>query len=210
MDRPKRVLQTFLRLTQDLKTTNPLLLLALGLVPLCLLIWRLEDKSAELQIWLKKIEILEENASNLESSKTARSHIWQNVKQCNSNYLSQIVETLPLLTPELHRVQALVKQYPSNTALRERLSFLQGDQNRIRFVELEQREGPFFQETELKMISSVQMNDDDLKKFLAAIEDHEESGRPLLLMKELDLKQTKEKADEFVYTIQAEIIKRAP
>jgi hypothetical protein len=185
-------------------------LLALALVPLCLLILRLENKKTELQIWTKKIEALEENARILENSKTARDRLWQSVKQCNPNYLSQSVEALPLLTPELNRVQALVRQYPSNISLQERLSFLQGDKNRIRFTQIAQREGRFFQETELKMQNSVQMNDDDLKKFLAAIEDHEESGRPLLVMKVFELKKTKEKADEFVYNIQAEIIKRAP
>jgi hypothetical protein len=210
MDSTKQVLQTFLRVTKDIKATNPLLLLALGLVPLCLLIWRLENKNTELQIWTKKIEALEEKARSLENSKAAQDRLWQNVKQCNPSYLSQSVETLSLLTPELHRVQALVRQYPSNTALQERLSFLQGDNNRIRFEQLAHHEGSFFQETEHKMQNSVQMNDDDLKKFLSAIEDHEESGRPLLVIKAFELKKTKEKADEFVYNIQAEIIQRTP
>jgi hypothetical protein len=173
-------------------------------------VWRLEDKNTQLQIWTKKIETLEERALNLENSKAARDTVWQKVKQCNPNYLSQVVEAIPLLIPELNRVQALARQYPSNTALQERLSFLQGDKNRIRFIQHTQHEGPFFQETELKMANTVQMNEDDLRKFLAAIEANESNDRPLLLVKEFELKKTQEKADEIVYNVQAEIIKRAP
>jgi hypothetical protein len=60
------------------------------------------------------------------------------------------------------------------------------------------------------MQNTVQMNEDDLRKFLAAIEANDTKDSPLLLVKEFELKKTKEKADEIVYNIQAEIIKRAP
>jgi hypothetical protein len=94
--------------------------------------------------------------------------------------------------------------------LQERLSFLQGDKNRIRFIQQEHRTGPFFQETEHKMQNTVQMNEDDLRKFLAMIEEGTPEDRPLLLVKEFDLKRLKEKADEIVYNIQVELIKRSP
>jgi hypothetical protein len=210
MDRKSRLLQTLLRLTQDLKKSNPLLLLALGLVPLCLVIWRLEEKSTQLEILTKKIEALEERALSYENSKATRAIIWEAVKQSNPNYLSQVIESLPLLTAEQSRVQALARQYPSNLALQERLSFLQGDKNRIRFIQEAQRAGPFFQETEHKMQNTVQMNEDDLKKFLTLIEEEDSKDRPLLFIKEFELKRLKEKADEIVYNVQAELIKRAP
>ena len=59
------------------------------------------------------------------------------------------------------------------------------------------------------MQSSVQMNEDDLIKFLTAIE-ADSKDRPLLIIKEFELKKLKEKADETVYNVQAELIKRAP
>jgi len=210
MDRTTRLLQTLLRLTQELKKSNPLLLIALGLIPLCLVIWRLEEKSFELQIWTKKIEALEERALSAEASKASRDTVWQKAEHSNPQYLSQVIETLPLLTPELNRVQALARQYPSNTALQERVSFLKGDKNRIRFIQEAERSGTFFQETEHKMQNSVQMNEDDLRNFLTLIEDNGVKDRPLLFMKDFDLKRLKEKADELVYNVQVELIKRAP
>lgn len=210
MDRTKRLLQTLVLLTQDIKKSNPLLLLALSLVPLCLVIWRLEDKNTQLQIWTQKIESLEQKSISSENSKAARQQLWSQVKRSNPQYLSQTIEALFLLTPELNRVQALARQYPSNTTLQERLGFLQGDKNRIRFIEPQQTAGPFFQETEHKMQNPVQMNEEDLTKFLTLIEDPKVPDRLLLFIKDFELKKIKEKADEMVYTVQAELIKRSP
>src|SRR3954471_5738798 len=127
MDRKSRLLQAYLRLAQDLKKSNPLLLLALGMTPLCLVVLHLEQKSIQLQAWTRKVSDLEEKATSSENTKSTRDVVWQSAKQSNPEYLSQVVETLPLLMPELSRVQALARQYPSNSALQERLSFLQGD-----------------------------------------------------------------------------------
>jgi hypothetical protein len=209
MDRKSRLLQTYLRLAQDLKKSNPLLLLALGMIPLCLVVFHLEQKSIQIQAWTRKISDLEEKATSSENSKSTRDVVWQLAKESNPQYLSHVVEALPLLTPELSRVQALARQYPSNSALQERLSFLQGDKNRIRFLQQAERSGPFFQETEHKMQNTVQMNEDDLRKFLNAIEE-KSKDRPLLIIKEFELKKLKEKADETVYNVQAELIKRVP
>src|SRR5579872_1071625 len=159
MDRKSRLLQTYLRLAQDLKKSNPLLVLALGMVPLCLVVFHLEQKSLQIQAWTKKVSDLEERGASSENSKSTRDTVWQSAKQSNPHYLSEVVETLPLLTPELSRVKALARQYPSNSALQERLAFLQGDKNKIRFIEQAQRSGSFFQETEYKMQNTVQMNE---------------------------------------------------
>ena len=163
----------------------------------------------QLQAWTSKVSDLEEKATSSENTKSTRDSVWQSAKQSNPQYLSEVVETLSLLTPELCRVQALARQYPSNSALQERLSFLQGDKNRIRFIQQAEHSGPFFQETEHKMQNSVQMNEDDLKKFLTTLE-ADAKDRPLLIIKEFELKRLKEKADETVYNVQAELIKRTP
>jgi len=209
MDLAKRLLQTFFRLTQDLKKIHPLLLIVLGMVPLFLMIWRLEEKSTKLQAWTKKVELLEEKALSAKNLKTARESVWQQAKTCNPHYLTEVVEALPLLRPEQSRVQALARQYPAHTALQDRLSFLQGDKNRIRFTEQNHRFGSLFQETEYNMQNTVQMNEDDLRKFLTLIEEASQ-GRPLLIVKDFQLKKLKEKADEIVYNIQVELIKRSP
>jgi len=171
-------------------------------------IWLLEEKNSKLKAWTEQTELLEQKAISSQRLQTTQQNLWQGVKKSHPQYLSQVIETLPLLGPELHRVQALARQYPENRALQERLSFLQGDKNRIRFTQEAQREGSFFLETDIKMQNTVQMNEEDLRKFLYAIEEQED--RPLLLVKDFDLKKVKEKADETVFIVQAELIKRAP
>ncbi len=208
MDRTTKLLQTFLRLTQSIKKSNPLLLLCLGLIPLCLVLWRLEEKNLELHALTTQIERLEQKSLSSNHAKATRDHLWDQAKKSDPLYLPHVLESLPLLTPELLRVQALARQYPANSSLQERLSFLQGDKNRIRFSQQAERRGPSFQETEFKMQSAVQMNEDDLKNFLTSIE--EGKDRPLLFVKDFELKRVKEKSDEMVYNLQAELIKRMP
>ncbi len=209
MDLKSRLLQTFVRLAQDLKKSNPLLVLALGMIPLCLVVFRLEQKNMQIQAWTRKISDLEERAISSKTPNLLKIPSGSRLSKAIRSTFLKSVETLPLLTPELSRVQALAKQYPSNSALQERLSFLQGDKNRIRFTQQAERSGSFFQETEHKMQNSVQMNENDLIKFLTAIE-ADSKDRPLLIIKEFELKKLKEKADETVYNVQAELIKRAP
>lgn len=210
MDRTTRLLQNFLRFAQSLRGISPLFLLPLSLIPLCLVIGLLEIKNDKLKAWTERTELLEQKAISAEKLKTAQQLLWARVQKSNPQYLSQTVESLSLLVPELRRVQALARQYPDHRALHDRLSFLQGDKNKIRFSQTTERQGPFFHEAEIKMQNAVQMNETDLTQFLAALEDTESKERPLLLIKDIDLKKLKEKADETVYTVQAEIIKRSP
>ncbi|MBS0648418.1 MAG: hypothetical protein JSS10_04235 [Verrucomicrobia bacterium] len=210
MDRTTRILQNLLRLAQSLKRISPLFLLPLSLIPLCLALVLLEIKNDKLKAWTERIELLEQKAISAERLKTAQQLLWTRVQKSNPQYLSEAVESLTLLAPELRRVQALAWQYPDHRALHDRLSFLQGDKNKIRFSQTVQRQGPFFHEAEIRMQNAVQMNESDLTQFLAALEDPESKDRPLLLIKDIELKKLKEKADETVYTVQAEVIKRSP
>jgi hypothetical protein len=208
MERTTRVVQNFLRLTQDLRKSSPLFLLLLCLAPLCIVVWVLQSKNDNLEMAAGRIEILEQKALSAQHIKIKQQSAWELAQKSNPLYLSQTVEALPLLTPELHRVQALARQYPKNRSLHERLFFLQSDKNKIRFVQTAERSDSFFQESELKMEHSVQMNEDDLKTFLAAIEEPAKD-RPLLVIKSFELKKLKEKADETVYDVQIEVIKRS-
>jgi hypothetical protein len=195
MDRSKRLLQTLFFSAKSLKDKT-FLLFPLFLIPLASVLWVLREKEAKLKAMAETVELLEQKASSTQAF-YAKERRFVN----NPHYLSLMIETISLLAPELQRVQALAKQYPENLRLQERLSFLQGDKNRIRFVQQA--------ETEFKMQNPVQMNENDLKKFLTAIEDPT-IEKPLLIMKEFDLKRQKEAGDEIVYHMNAELIQKLP
>src|SRR3569832_1436175 len=192
MERTTRLLQNFLHLTQTLRKSSALLL-PLCLMPLSIVVWVLQNKNDKLEMAAGRIEILEQKAISAQRIKVKQQSAWELAQKSNPLYLSQTVEALPLLTPELRRVQALARQNPENRPLQERLSFLQSDKNKIHFVQIAERPGSFFQAADLKMENSVQMNENDLKTFLTAIEEPVE-GCPLLLIKKFELKKLKEKA----------------
>jgi hypothetical protein len=205
MDSPSKFLQNLISSAKKVKVSEGFLI-SLALLPLCLILGYLYHKSARLHELAESADQLHAKASSLQSRLKAQEMRWALVQKSPPNYLTQAIESLPLLTPELRRIQALARQYPENALIQERLAFLQGDKNRIHFVKEAERAGPFFEEREHKMHTSVQMNEDDLKKFLFAIEGEE--PHPLLIIKHFELKKQKEKSDETVYNIQTELLTR--
>jgi hypothetical protein len=105
-------------------------------------------------------------------------------RSCFQKKDPQKTETLSLLVPELARVTALAHHYPDHPMLQERLAFLQSGSNRIRWAQS-------------KLQNPVQMNDDDLRKFLELMDG--------VSIKEFDLRKQKEKGDENVYLINVEL-----
>jgi hypothetical protein len=190
MDRITRRLQNIVLSAKNLK--QRLWIIPLFWIPLLLVMGILQTKHARLKIISEEIDQLEQKSAHLQLQKERQQETLNQIDKRGPNYLSQTVEKLPLLAPELQRVQALARQYPENSALQERLSFLQGDKNRIRLIEISPHQ--------FKLLSSVQMNTDDLRKFLLAVEGETYSG---IEFQELFLQRQREKSDEWVYTLQA-------
>lgn len=204
MERPTRLLQNFLRVAKSSSVIIPL-----SLLPLLCVMWVAHGKIQTIQLLEQQVAGLEKKAVFQKKQKEKRDLIWGHAQKSDPHYLEK---TFDLLVPELKRVQALCRQYPDNRALHERLNFLQGEGNRIRWTLFSEREELTFHEKEFKMETRVQMNDDDLRKFLVAVEGDDYSpaeGKPFLIVKEFDLSRERQSSDEFVYTIQAEVIQRS-
>lgn len=189
MDSNARFLQNFVLSAKNLKQS--LWIIPLFLIPLLLTIGVLHAQHSRLKIFSEQIDHLERKAALLCQQQSKQNEIRDLIKKRGPNYLSQTIESLPLLAAELQRVRALARHYPENSALQERLSFLQGEKNKIRFIEVAPHQ--------FKLQNSVQMNTDDLRKFLLAVEGETYSG---IQIHELSLKKHREKSDEWVYTLQ--------
>jgi hypothetical protein len=208
MDTTTRLLQNLLRAAQGITFLVPIFL-----VPLTLALWFLHGKDAKLKSLMQQVAILEKKAVILQEKKEKQERIWQQTKKADPLYLAQVIEALPLQLSELQKAQGLLRQYPDKRPLQDRLAFLQSDRNRIQLVQQVERIAPFFHETELKFVQPVQMNGDDLRNFLVAVEGDDystEQERPLLVIKEFKLSKFKTKADDMVYNIDVEMIKRSP
>jgi hypothetical protein len=203
MEQATRVLQDLLRAAK-----NSAVMIPLSLLPLLCVIWFSNEKIQAIQLLEQQVASLEKKAMFQKKQKEKRDLFWGRAQKSDPHAL----ESFRFLSPELKRVQALCHQYPDNRALRNRLNFLQGEENRIRWALSAEREEPTCREKEFKMTTTVQMNDDDLRKFLVAVEGDDysaETEQPFFIVKEFTLVREREKADEVIYNIQAEIIQRS-
>ncbi len=205
MDFTKRVLSYLILSTKKIKFFLPFC----SVFPLFVVLFFLNEKQSHLKALYRQIRPLKQTAALLKENQLQQQKKWETLQQSNPLYLSQSVERLSLLSRERDRVEILSKHYPENPFLQERLSFFQEEKNQIRFIPLIKRPGHYFLETELKLQNTVQMNEDDLRKFLFALEG-EIKEKPSLMIKHFELTKKKEKGEEFVYTIEAELIQRTP
>ena len=166
---------------------------------ICWTLWCQQSLANHRRLQSLSAEISTLSAQALKCKK--QKELYQTMQKQNSlaspDYLAQVVESIPLLEGEKKRVSSLAKQFPDNSSLKERISFLDTDQNRIHFDE----SGNF---------SRVQMDVYDLRKFLEAVEGDRydlKAGKPFLLIKRFDLLKSYEKGDEKVYSVQGEILK---
>ena len=158
-------------------------MIPLSLLPLLCVIWFMHEKIQEIKLLDQQVATLEKKAVFQKKQKEKRDLVWERAQKLDSHYLEK---TFDFLIPELKRVQVLCRQYPDNRALHDRLKFLQGEGNQIRWILSAEREESSFHEKEFKMETKVQMNDDDLRKFLVAVEgdDYSEEGVAKLLCPE--------------------------
>jgi len=153
-----------------------------------------------------EVAALEDRAASLNRQKTLRGRMEEQIRSAANNYVKEKVETLELLKDEKLRVAALAKQFPDNAFLKERLLFLESDQNQIQFVE--ERAG---KDLHLRLSHRVQMGLGDLKRFLETLEGDRydpTQHKPFLIIKKFDLLKCYEKGDEKVYSIHTEILQK--
>jgi hypothetical protein len=210
MDIPSSRIQTFLSAQKKIlaqpfwvRLCALAILLLVGWVATCSFFVRQHKKLKTLST---EVEVLVSLAEALEKQKGLYAQMKEQMARAPGDYVKKTVEGVQLLKGERLRAAALAKQFPDNISLRERLQFLASDQNHICFDTA--REGTGVQ---LRLRRRVQMDGDDLRKFLELVEGDRydaTQGRPLLVMKKFDLLKCYEKGDEKVYSIDAELIQQ--
>lgn len=186
--------------TQESLAKIPFKIRLISLITLFALCWTLWCYHAlssyhKLQSLSAEITILSAKAQKLEKQKLLYQKIQKQMACASPDYLSQVVETMPLLEAEKKRVAKLAKQFPENPSLKERALFLDSGQNQILFEDLQ-------------FSHRAQMDASDLRKFLETVEGDpydRTTGKPFLLIKKFDLLKCYEKGDEKVYSIHVEL-----
>jgi len=150
-----------------------------------------------LQALSAEVALLSHQAQKLKKQNEWHQKIQQQRFQANPDYLAQVIEPMTLLDGEKKRASFLAQLFPDNSPLKERLLFLNSNQNQIHFEDL-------------CFSHRIQMNASDLRRVLEALETdryNSTRGKPFFLMKKFDLIKCYEKGDEKVYSVQVELEK---
>jgi hypothetical protein len=164
------------------------------------------QKHSSLSSAAQDIKLLSKKKEEILIQKKMYQTMKEHALKADVNYLSNLVGNMMFLKSEREKLHALSKHFPNNPALKERLSFLEEDQNRALFEQV-QETTPFF--VHYRMKKRVHMNDDDLRNFLAAVEKEPydiSSKKPLFRIKRMDLLKCYEKGDGKVYSVEIELL----
>lgn len=141
-----------------------------------------------------------------------RTRFFERYAKCEPYFINQHLETLPLLQKELHQLQQM-KHHPgcnNQASVSQRIVFLKGPQNHIRFAEENVRSSTKVKETEEKMQHTVEIDGDDLNHLLSLIENMPIGtflpypSSPQLLIQDFLLS----KKDPSVYKLNLALLKR--
>ena len=199
----KKVIRQALLLPLWIKLSLTAALLLMGY---CTSVFWLLEKYHRVNQCAEEVALLCLRREALEKQKMLHKKMEAQISRGAKDYIKQSLESISCLQGEHLRVAALAKQFPDNPFLKERLLFLSSDQNQIHFEQ--KREGS---EVHLHLSHRVQMDLNDLKTFLEAVEGDrydDRENKPFLVMKKFDLMKCYEKGDEKVYSIHAEIIQK--
>ncbi len=158
-------------------------------------------------LYLKKKEDWMMERKNLEKK------VLHQLKVANRDYIEKELESLGFLQPEVQKLQALLHSDPQNQLYNKRYQFLTGNQNRLEFREQNFQRLDRYQEVEILQKHPVEMNRDDLKAFLARIENvligsfQPGVNPPDLLIKKFELLKKPMSSNEETFVINVELIK---
>ena len=195
--------------------SNPILF-SLCLIPTLLSLWILQIKKQDLKMTQIKVEELHKKAIEIGRKNKINEAIFSQIKESDPKYLQKELETLPLLESEFKRLETILVHHKENPTLNQRLTFLKSRQNQFTFKEVQRRTGEDFQEVELTLDHSVEVDDEDLKKTLASLEGiplssyPTKQGRPQILIREFDLTKEINNLGEEIFLIQCNLLKREP
>jgi hypothetical protein len=153
--------------------------------------------------------------AHAEKRKAEQLEILKKIGGAMPSYTDSSLSSIMLLVPEVKKWQSLSSDDKPAKAVQERLSFLEGEQNKITFI----TSSPIMEEglkvCEKKQRSPVEMGADDLKKVLTIIEGHPIGPytpaifQPQLIIKELQLcKKVVPVLKEKVYLVSMTLLER--
>ena len=189
--------------------------LAIGILPSLFITLHYTTKHAALGNVATNLEILHKRSKISSHKKNKEAQILSQMRGADPYYLDKYVESLNFLDPEIKKWQRLSPLEKTPLAIEKRLEFLRSDNNRLLFAEGDIQSEGMFREIEEKQKHPVEVNEDDLKKILCAIEGVKISPysapekHPQFLIKQFELtKKMHPDIKEKVFVLSMQLLKR--
>jgi hypothetical protein len=150
------------------------------------------------------------------SRKTQKERFLQRYASSNPYFIDQQIETLSFLQNERRHLESLLN-HPAlirKEAIQQRLSFILSDENKLAFTEENIRTSSQMAEVDEKQRHPIQVDEEDLQRLLALIEDlrigdHLPSKQsPQLLIRDFKLKKQQTALQTDVFELEMELLKR--
>lgn len=184
------------------------LILPLSLLPSLYLTLHFAFKVHSFKDLEEKIAIVQKKSEALKWKTEEEGYFLKKLKSADPYYIDKYLESLSFLESDLKKLQT---SDSTDNWSKNRLGFLKGGSNRLRFSEQNRKQLKGLQEVEEVQQNAVEMNTEDLKRVLARIEEvpigNYLAGEhpPQMIIKNFELIK---KEQEDVYLVNLTIIKR--
>src|SRR5579872_5838628 len=183
------------------------------LVPTLYLLFFFYARNEELNNLDKRITLLQKKELHLKQAEEREKIFLKEMAVADHFYLDKYVETLVFLEPEIQKLKLAGVALEENTPANKRWRFLE-ESNRILFHKENMRTSSLLKETEEKQVRPVEMHEQDLKRVLSLVEGvtissyGPKENMPQFLIKNFELSKKSLSAQEGVFVISMELLKR--
>jgi hypothetical protein len=185
----------------------------LPLVPFALFFINFYQNQQRLALVETQIEELHLKATAAKKQKDKEGLFFHQIQNAEPDFLEKHLCSIPFLETEIKKLRSFSEESPDQE-LKQRLDALEEKGNKLSFIEQNKRTFENLQESEMVQKTPVEMNEEDLKKILSAIEGismqngNPPAGKPVLLIKDFQLSKTKLHEDESAFSVKLNLIKR--
>lgn len=191
-------------------------LIALGLLPIIFSFIYINEQLGVLSDLKNQLPVVQELASISEGKLSQNRVVRAHFANADHFYIDKHIESLVLLEDEVRALEKLAESstYGNHQAIKNRIDFLTGNDNRLVFTEGVVQSYPGFQETQESLLHTVEVNEEDLRHILSRIEgidigDYSPGpNRPQLIITDFKIDKKNTFANNEVFILNLKLLKR--
>jgi hypothetical protein len=162
----------------------------------------------------EQVDILLTKKEQSDAVQKRQHSVLSSLVQSDPFYIDKHLESLLFLESEIKKMEAVFSDTALDESSQKRLHFLKEGPNRLLFAEDKIRNKNKVREVMERQQHQVEMHEEDLKKLLCLVEGvtiwpyGPKEGRPQLVVQDLHLQKKRHDAQDHVFTVHLNIIKR--